>query len=41
MAVASLLAAADVDAALAACQGKTSRDKLILQLDKYCIINDI
>ncbi len=32
MAVASMLAAADVDAAIAACQGKTSCDNLILQL---------
>ncbi len=40
MAVASMLAAADVDAAIAACQGKTSCDNLILQLsqpDKYYI----
>lgn len=32
MAVAAMLAAADVDAAIAACQGKTSCDNLILQL---------
>lgn len=31
MAVAAMLAAADVDAAIAACQGKTSCDHLRLQ----------
>lgn len=31
MAVAAMLAAGDVDAAIAACQGKTSCDNLILQ----------
>ncbi len=43
MAVAAMLTAADVDAALAACQGKTSCDNLILQFitTGYCIITDM